>query len=67
MGDLSKQPGTLAVVAIALAGLALAVFLFHWIRMRVARRLHGDTLHPADLRAHLAAFDPFRETPTDGC
>jgi GPH family glycoside/pentoside/hexuronide:cation symporter len=66
VGDLLHQPGTIAVVAIAAAGLALAVFLFHGIRMWVARRLPGENLRPADLRAHLAAFEPFREPPTEG-
>jgi GPH family glycoside/pentoside/hexuronide:cation symporter len=66
VGDLSKQPGTIAVVAIAVAGLALSLFLFHAIRMWVARRLHGETLRPADLRAHLAALEALRETPTEG-
>jgi GPH family glycoside/pentoside/hexuronide:cation symporter len=66
VGDVSQPPGTLAVVVIALAGLALALFLFHGIRMRVARGLSGESLQPADLRAHLAAFDPFRETSSEG-
>jgi GPH family glycoside/pentoside/hexuronide:cation symporter len=65
VGDLSREPGTLAVVAIALAGLALAVFLFHWIRMRVALGLRSEALQSADLRAHLAGFDPFREAPAE--
>lgn len=66
VGDLSSPPGTIAVVSIALSGLALSVFLFHWIRMRVAQRLDGAALRSADLCAHLAACDPFRETPTEG-
>ncbi len=60
VGDLSQEPGTIAVVAIAVAGLAFSVFLFHGIRMRVARGLPGESLRPADLRAHLAALEPIR-------
>jgi GPH family glycoside/pentoside/hexuronide:cation symporter len=64
--DPSQQPGAIAVVAIAAAGAALAVLLFHAIRMRVARRLRSESLRPADLRAHLATLEPFRETSTEG-
>jgi GPH family glycoside/pentoside/hexuronide:cation symporter len=66
VGDLSNQPGTSAVVAIAVAGLALSVFLFHAIRLRVARRLQGEPLRPADLRAHLAALETVGKTPAEG-
>ena len=62
VGDLSKEPGTIAVVAIALAGLALSALLFHGLRMRVAYGLGGESLLPSDLRAHLAAVDPLGET-----
>jgi hypothetical protein len=65
VGDLSSQPGTIAVVAIAVAGLALAVFLFHGIRTRVAYGLQGEALRPADLRAHLATLEPLRETSVE--
>lgn len=60
VGNLSQEPGTIAVVAIALAGLSLSLFLFHGIRMLVAHRLRGDTLRRADLRAHLAALEAVR-------
>ena len=63
--DLSEPPGTIAVVAIAVAGLALAISLFNGIRMWVARGLHGEALRSADLRAHLAAFESVRETRTE--
>jgi GPH family glycoside/pentoside/hexuronide:cation symporter len=65
VGDLSREPGTVAVVAIALAGLALSVFLFHGIRTRIAYGLEGESLRPADLRAHLATLEPLRETSTE--
>ena len=65
VGDVSNQPGTVAVVAIALAGLALSVFLFHGIRTRVAYRLRGEALRPADLRAHLATLERLREASTE--
>jgi len=65
VGDLSSQPGTIAVLSIALAGLAFSVFLFHSIRMRAANRLDGESLRSADLCAHLAACDPYRETSAE--
>jgi len=65
VGDPSREPGTVAVVAIAVAGLALSVFLFHGIRTWVAYGLRGEALRPADLRAHLATLEPLRETPTE--
>jgi len=52
-------------VAIAVAGLALSVFLFHGIRTRVAYRLRGEALRPADLRAHLATLERLREASTE--
>jgi GPH family glycoside/pentoside/hexuronide:cation symporter len=66
VGDLSNQPGTIAVVSIAVAGLALSVFLFHGIRLGVARGLRGETLRPADLRAHLEALKTYRKTTAEG-
>ena len=65
VGDVSREPGTVAVVAIAVAGLALSVFLFHGIRTRVAYGLGGEALRPADLRAHLATLEPRREVSTE--
>jgi hypothetical protein len=66
VGDLSTEPGTSAVVAIAMAGLALSVLLFHGIRMRVAFGLDGESLRPSDLRAHLAAVDSLGKTAARG-
>jgi peptidoglycan/LPS O-acetylase OafA/YrhL len=65
VGDPTREPGTVAVVAIAVAGLALSVFLFHGIRTWVAYGLQGEALRPADLRAHLATLEPLREPPTE--
>jgi hypothetical protein len=65
VGDLSNGPGTVAVVAIAVAGLALSVFLFHGIRTWVAYGLRGEVLRPADLRAHLATLEPLRRASTE--
>ena len=65
VGDVSREPGTVAVVAIAVAGLALSVFLFHGIRTWVAYGLRGEALRPADLRAHLATLEPLREPPAE--
>ena len=66
MGEVCHLLTKNGVVAIAVAGLALSVFLFHGIRLLVARGLKGETLRPADLRAHLAMLEPIRETSTDG-
>ena len=65
VGDLSSPPGTVAVVAIAMAGLALSVFLFHGIRVLVARGLDRSTLVTSTVCAHLEALDASEGTPDE--
>jgi GPH family glycoside/pentoside/hexuronide:cation symporter len=57
LGDLSRQPGPVAVLGVPLAGLALAVALFHAMRMRAARRAFQRGLDSAAVRAHLEAVE----------
>jgi GPH family glycoside/pentoside/hexuronide:cation symporter len=63
VGDLSSPPGTLAVVAIAVAGLAFSVFLFHGIRALVARGLDRSSIVTSTVCAHLEALDAFKGVP----
>lgn len=63
VGDLSSPPGTLAVVAIAMAGLAFSVFLFHGIRALVARGLDRSSIVTSTVCAHLEALDAFKGVP----
>jgi len=52
-GNMAGEPGPLAVVSIAAAGLALSGFVFHSIRWIVSRRLDADALPGELLRSHL--------------
>lgn len=47
------EPGALAVLAIAVAGLALAAVVFHALRARTADRLGADELPPEQIHRHL--------------
>jgi GPH family glycoside/pentoside/hexuronide:cation symporter len=60
------EPGALAVVAIAAAGLALAGLVFHALRLRVARTLDPTRLPAAVLDAHLAGLRGGAPAPAAG-
>lgn len=47
------EPGALAVVAIALAGLALSAVVFHGLRTRTAAAIRADDLPPETIALHL--------------
>ena len=53
----SDEPGALAVLSIVAAGFALAVLLFHLVRLRQARRLAAGAVGPETVSAWLAG-DP---------
>ncbi len=53
LGNLAGEPGTIAVVGVPFAGLALAAALFHAIRVRAAARARREGLVDAEVRAHL--------------
>ncbi|MDX1649730.1 MAG: MFS transporter, partial [Myxococcota bacterium] len=50
------EPGALAVVSIASAGLALSAVVFHALRVRAARRLDAEALPPDTIALHLEAL-----------
>ncbi|HTS52089.1 MAG TPA: hypothetical protein VMH26_02345, partial [Burkholderiales bacterium] len=52
------DPGALASLSVVTAGFALAVFVFHLLRLTAARRLSGGAISPATIRAHLDAAEP---------
>jgi hypothetical protein len=45
--------GALASLAVVLSGFALALFLFHLVRIGAARRLASGVISNAVVRAHL--------------
>jgi GPH family glycoside/pentoside/hexuronide:cation symporter len=52
------DPGALASLSVVAAGFALAVFVFHLLRISAARRLSEGAVSPAAIRAHLDAGEP---------
>lgn len=55
LADLRTEPGALAVVAIAVAGIALAITVFHGIRVRVAVSADVSRVTASVVDAHLTA------------
>jgi glycoside/pentoside/hexuronide:cation symporter, GPH family len=53
VGSLSKDPGALTSVIVVAAGLALAIFAFHLMRLGPARRLAAGEIPTDVVRAHL--------------
>jgi hypothetical protein len=53
MRDLGSDPGAIVSLTVVAAGFAFAVFLFHVLRLRSARRLAGGAVTPAVVLAHL--------------
>lgn len=47
------DPGALASLSVVTAGFALAVFVFHILRISAAMRLKEGTISPATIKAHL--------------
>jgi hypothetical protein len=47
------DPGALASLSVVAAGFALAVFVFHLLRISAALRLSTGNVPPAAIRAHL--------------
>jgi GPH family glycoside/pentoside/hexuronide:cation symporter len=47
------DPGALASLSVVAAGFALAVFVFHLLRIGAAKKLSGAAISPATIRAHL--------------
>lgn len=54
--DLSAQPGALTVIAVVVAGMSLAGFGFHALRLAAARRLATEPPDPALVQAHLESL-----------
>jgi len=52
----NADPGALASLAVVVSGFALALFLFHLLRVGPARRLAAGVIPSAVVRAHLAAL-----------
>jgi GPH family glycoside/pentoside/hexuronide:cation symporter len=52
-GDLSRDPGLLAVLDVVLAGFSLSGAVFHGVRLRAALALRRRPLPPETLRRHL--------------
>jgi len=52
------DPGALASLSVVAAGFALAVFVFHLLRIIAARKLSEGAVPPATIRAHLDAAEP---------
>jgi GPH family glycoside/pentoside/hexuronide:cation symporter len=53
MGGATSDPGTIGSLSVVTAGFALAIFLFHMLRLGPARELASGTISPAMVRAHL--------------
>jgi GPH family glycoside/pentoside/hexuronide:cation symporter len=53
MHDLARDPGAIVSLGVVAAGFAFAVFLFHMLRFRSARRLASGAVPPALVQAHL--------------
>jgi GPH family glycoside/pentoside/hexuronide:cation symporter len=60
--DLESEPGGLAVVGIALAGLAFSATVFHIIRHRVARGLDEHSLPSPVIKAHVTSLTEMRRS-----
>ncbi|HEY6419980.1 MAG TPA: MFS transporter [Candidatus Binataceae bacterium] len=54
MRSLATDPGAVASLCVVAAGFALAVFLFHLMRLKPARELAAGKVSTAVVRAHLA-------------
>ena len=53
MGGATTDPGTIGSLSVVAAGFALAIFLFHMLRLGAARELAAGAIPPAAVRAHL--------------
>jgi GPH family glycoside/pentoside/hexuronide:cation symporter len=51
--ELASDPGAIASLSVVTAGFALAVFLFHLLRLGPARRLASGAITPTMVQAHL--------------
>jgi hypothetical protein len=54
MCSLASDPGAVASLSVVAAGFALAVLLFHLMRLKPARELAAGKVSVAVVRAHLA-------------
>jgi GPH family glycoside/pentoside/hexuronide:cation symporter len=54
VSDPGREPGLLPVLAVVVAGVALALVLFHLARLPAARRLERSGVDAGSIRAHLA-------------
>jgi GPH family glycoside/pentoside/hexuronide:cation symporter len=55
ISSVEVEPGVVAVLAVVVAGLALAALLFHALRIRPARRMGEAPVSPDVVRTHLGA------------
>ena len=62
LGGLESEPGGLAVIGIALSGLAFSATVFHVIRHRVARGSDLRALPGSLVEAHVAALRDARRS-----
>ena len=53
MRALASDPGAIASLCVVTSGFALAVFIFHLLRLGAARRLASGAFTPEQVRAHL--------------
>jgi hypothetical protein len=53
MRALASDPGAIASMCVVASGFALAVFIFHLLRLGAARRLASGAITPEQVRAHL--------------
>jgi GPH family glycoside/pentoside/hexuronide:cation symporter len=59
VGGLTEQPGAVAVLGVALAGLAFAAACFHAIRIGAARRARRAGLRADEVQTHLDIVERF--------
>jgi glycoside/pentoside/hexuronide:cation symporter, GPH family len=50
---IASNPGALASIAVVTSGFALAIFVFHLLRLGAARKLAAGSVDPELIRAHL--------------
>ncbi len=53
MRGISSSPGAMASIAVVTSGFALAIFVFHLLRLSAARKLGAGSIAPELVRAHL--------------
>ncbi len=63
VGGLTERPGAVAAIGVGVAGLALAFFCFHAIRVGAARRAARTGLVSSEVSTHLENVERFGQRP----